>query len=71
MKRYKVTGKFCILGESDNVLKGEIFVNKIINADNHRKAMESAVGLMREKFSLKYKEEVNLRQLSNVVVKKF
>ncbi len=70
MRKYKVTGKFCILDEADNVIKDEVFVNKIVESNTPRLAIESAVKIMSEKFALKYEMNIKLGQMSNVLVKR-
>lgn len=70
MKKYKVTGKFSVLNESDDVIKDEIFINKIIREKNPRLAMESVINIMTEIYSEKYNRVVKLQKISNVLVKR-
>jgi hypothetical protein len=70
MRKYKVTGKFNILNEMGDLIKEDIFINKIVEDINHRSAMESVIKIMTEKISLKYKMKIKLHQISMVSVKR-
>lgn len=69
MKRYKVTGKFCILNKKGEEIKQDVFINKIVIENDSRSALELAIKKMTEKFTKKYEVEVELKQVSNVLVK--
>jgi hypothetical protein len=70
MKKYKVTGKFCILNTKGEVVKDEVYINKIEEGDDFQSAMRSVIKIMTEKFTKKYGIDVKLQQLSNVLVKR-
>lgn len=70
MKKYKVTGKFCILNSKGEVVKNKVYINKIEEENDSRLAMKSAIKKMTEKFAKKYNRDIKFKQISNVVVKR-
>ncbi|PJA87895.1 MAG: hypothetical protein CO140_01805 [Candidatus Moranbacteria bacterium CG_4_9_14_3_um_filter_40_7] len=70
MKKYKVTGKFCILNAKEEVVRDEVYINKIEKGDNPQSAMRSVIKIMAEKFAKKYGIAIKLQQLSNILVKR-
>lgn len=68
-RRYKITGKFRLLNGKGKIVKEEIYINKITTATNTRSAMDYVLVEMKKKFVKKYQDNIELKQISNVVVK--
>ncbi len=66
-RKWKVTGKFCLLGINGKILKESIFLNKIVMASTPKNAFNDAKSSLSAVFVKKYNQEVTLRQLSKFV----
>ena len=69
MRKYKVTGKFCVSNNKGEIIKDEVFINKIEEEKDSRTAMEFAIKKTTEVFAKKYDCNVELQQISTVLVK--
>lgn len=68
--KYKVTGRFSLLNGNSGIIKDEFFVNIKVKADDFGKALTKAVKTMSITLAKKYHQPVQLKQTSDVVVRK-
>ena len=69
VSNFKVTGKFCLLNKAGEILKKEVYINKKIKAENTKIAMNIVLISMKKVFTDRYKVEIELKQISNILVK--
>ncbi|MDA3815672.1 MAG: hypothetical protein PF549_04905 [Patescibacteria group bacterium] len=72
--KFKVAGKFYLIClDTGRIIDDEVFINKIVEAEIQRQAMELAVDFILKKFTKKYHyyeyDNLELRQKSDVLVK--
>ena len=70
VNNFKVTGKFCLLDKAGEILKKEVYVNKKVKAKNTKAAMDIVLFSKVKVFTNKYKTEIELKQISNILVKR-
>ncbi len=74
MKNYKVTGKFYLIClDNERIIDDAVFLNKIVESKNHKKALDTAIEFMKEKLAKKFHyfgcSKMDLRQKSDVLVR--